>query len=1210
MQSVNGVSIYTNADQVDGDDDTTNGINAAVSRTESGDGATTTYYTKNNYKNTPTFDIDGSAYIDGTSVSVDGPGITADKLSNESDAKNKISTSYGGNGTTTVTTSLLVNNMDQLQDIEDENTGNLDGRYVLGRAIDATDDAHAYIDDGVLYTKTSDGSVKKWSTADGVEITGTKSGGNLSKTVNGTTIGYSKDENKATTKLAKDTELSDGTKLSEETTLSNNGTVTSAENTQWSTTKGTSTVTDKTAGSIYTIQSDKTSVVDKDGLTSNPSAQTVTDGSSYTADISNNTVTHTGDNSVTDTNSHTITKPAGTLDAGYTATIADGTETAAGTSGTIAINDITYTVKDGKVSDTVTYDGSSVDITAKTVAKNDVTTEISDSTDTLKKGTITKSGTSSDVTINGSTTTIKNGDTSYDIVTGTDNTITYTKGTTSADISGTTITMGEVSADTSANTVTQGATTASITSSTVGTVQYDSKNYTVADGTVSLADATTGETVPDDVKRPSWISSTVQMNPDCSKGIYSDYTNATNLASALSSAITTLSDVEANSTDSSKVQSTFSAAAKAATVGHQSVQYSIDCPDKCNHSPETVQCLQQAISDNTALESPLKRAYSEFQSTHLDDAKIENIHSDKWDDGKGFNPIGDSTNPFTGTIDGFSGERVFGISNLTINRPDEDNVALVGAAGASGNSAEFVNLSLSNVSITGKNKVGAIAGTLQNGSYISWSSASGTVTGTGESIGGFAGLVDNSSMWDISNSATVQGKSTDGTDKKIGGIAGTLTNNSTLTDVRNFGAISGTEDVGGIAGYVENGTILGTGSAVYNYANTYNTGAVTGTTDTGGIVGHAKGIYMYGVFNTNEDAPLSAKSQLIIDDNNKVIQRGDGKTDDKEKNITDETLRSGFGKVTGVTNTGGLVGYLEDAPDFNEKVTNINIKSTTENEDGTPVKTADGIPTKKAVEATITNNVIDTSYNAGNITGKGDNTGGLVGKMTGGTLSNVYNADNNTVLREQGTIPDAVKKATITDASDNSKTYAYSATTVSDCNNQDLTQYYSFFTVGSDGTRTYYYFLPVSTTSGTTQKGAGGVYVDKDGNAVASLPSTSERYYFNRTFNKDANVTGTGTNTGGLVGSMTTTDGTTAAKYSAGSVIDSAYNAGTITGSTTDTATTGALVGSKDDASLIMRTVSMSREPMRPMAIRIRIRSARLSAHRARRTKILKKLLP
>lgn len=1160
MQSVNGVSIYTNADQVDADG-TKPGVNAAVSRTESGDGATVTYYTKHDYKNIPTFGIDGSTYTDGTSVSVDGPGITADKLSNESDAKNKISTSYGGNGKTTVTTSLLVNNMDQLQDIEDENTGNLDGRYVPGRDINATDDAHSYIDDGVLYTKNSDGTVKKWSTTDGVEITGTtKSGGNLSKTVNGTTIAYSKDENEATTKLAKDTELSDGTKLSEETTLSNNGTVTSAENTQWSTTKGTSTVTDKTAGSAYTIQSDKTSVVDKDGLTSNPSAQTVTDGSSYTANISNNTVTHTSDNSVTDTKSNTVTKPAGTSDAGYTATIADGTETAAGTSGTIAINDITYTVKDGKVSDTVTYDGSSVDITAKTVAKNDVTTEISDSTDALKKGTITKSGTSSDVTINGSTTTIKSGDTSYDIVTGTgtDNTIAYTKGTTSADISGKTVTMGEVSVDTNTSKVTDGGTIATIKSATDGTVQYDGKSYVVSGNEVSLADSTTGETVSDTVKntvRDFFTKANTALTTATS--IYSDYATATSLTNTLNSAITTLDAVETKRTDSTAVQSNFKSAAEQLKLDTTLFNTASTALTNATTALSQYNALQQAISDNTALESPLKQAYSEFQSTHLDDAKIENIHSDKWDDGKGFNPIGDSTNSFTGTIDGFSGERFFGISNLTINRPDEDDVGLVGAAGTSDNSAEFVNLFLNNVSITGRNNVGAIAGTLQNGSHISWSSTSGTVTGKSESIGGFAGLVDNSSMWDISNSATVEG----GT--KAGGIAGTLKNSSTLTDVRNFGTISGTEDVGGIAGYVEKGTILGTGSAIYNYANTYNNGTVNGTTNTGGIVGHAKGIYMYGVFNTNEDAPLSKTSQLIIDDDNKVIQRGDGKTDDKGKTITDTALQSNYGRVTGVTNTGGLVGYLEDAPDFSKKVTNINISST-------PKTETDGTTTKEAVkDAPITNNVIDTSYNAGNITGTGDNTGGLVGQMTGGTLSNVYNADNNTVLREQGSIPDAVKNAEIKDTSDNSKTYKYRDTKVSDCSNQDLTQYYSFFTVDDSGSRTYYYFIPVSTTSGTTQKGAGGIYVDKNGSPVASLPSTKERYYFNRTFNKDANVTGTGKNTGGLVGSMTTTDGTTAKKYSAGSVIDSAYNAGTITGSATDTTTTGALVGSKDDVSLI-----------------------------------------
>lgn len=1149
MQSVNGVSIYTNADQVDGDDNENNGINAAPSRAEKGTDGTPTYYTKHNYKNLPSYDIDGSVYTDGTSVSVDGPGITADKLSNESDAKNKISTSYAGNGKTTVTTSLLVNNIDQLQDMEDENTGNLDGRYVPGHDINATDDAHSYIDDGVLYTKNSDGSVKKWSTADGVEITGTKSDGNLSKTVNGTTIGYSKDENKATTKLT------DGTTLS-----NSNGTV-GAENTQWSTTKDKSTVTDKTAGSTYTIQSDNKSVVDKDGLTSDTSTQTVTDGSSYTANISKNTVTHTSDNSVTDTSAKTVTKPAGTSNVGYTATITDGTDTAAGTTGTIAIKGITYTVTNGTVGDTVTYQGSSVTTGTNTVTKGGVTTTVAKNgtaADAVKEGTIAGDR----VTVNGTTTTVTDGTSSYQITTGTD-AVTYTKGTTTASISGTKITVCEVSADTSAGTVNKGNTTAAITGDTAGTVTYNGQKYTVSDGTVSTTDSTTGKTITvtgEDAANVLTIFSDAKTDLSNAKSIYNGYTTdatkAQSLTNTLDAAIKMLKEVGDKSTAAETALENFGNAAN--QLKNDTGLFNTARAALTNATTALTQynALQKAISDNMALEAPLKQAYSEFQSTHLDDKKIENIHSDKWDDGKGFNPIGDSEKPFTGTIDGFSGERVFGISNLTINRPEEDNVGLVAAAGTSGNSAEFVNLSLSNVSIKGRNNVGAIAGTLQNGSHISWSSTSGTVTGKGESIGGFAGLVDNSSMWDISNSATVEG----GT--KAGGIAGTLTSNSTLTDVRNFAAIFGTEDVGGIAGYVENGTILGTGSAIYNYANTYNTGKVTGTTDTGGIVGHAKGIYMYGVFNTNEDAPLSKTSQLIIGDDNKVIQRGDGTTSEAGTSITAESLQSGFGKVKGGTNTGGLVGYLEDAPRFSKKVTNINISSTTKTEtDGTTTKEADK-------DAPITNNVIDTSYNAGNITGTGDNTGGLVGQMTGGTLSNVYNADNNTVLREQGTIPDAVKNAEIKDTSDNSKTYKYSAATVSDCSNQDLTQYYSFFTVGSDGTRTYYYFLPVSTTSGTTQKGAGGIYVTADGKPAASLPSTKERYYFNRTFNKDANVTGTGKNTGGLVGSMTTV-GKTAKKYSAGSVIDSAYNAGTITGNSTDTTTTGALVGSKDAASLI-----------------------------------------
>lgn len=1146
MQSVNGVSIYTNAAQVDGDNDTSNGINAAQSRAEKGTDGTPTYYTKHNYKNTPTFDINGSAYTDGTSVSVEGPGTTADKLSSSS-ADNKITTSYGGNGATTITTSLLVNNIDQLQDIEDGTYGNLDGRYVLGRDINATDDVHSYIDDGILY-KMTDGTLTKWSTKDGVAITGTKSGGDIKKTVNGTTIGYSKDENKATTTLTGGTILSNS-----------NGTV-GAENTQWSTTKGVSTVTDKTAGSTYTIQSDKKSVVDQDGLTSNTSAKTVTDkDNTYTANIGGHTVTHASDNSVTNTNSHTVTKAAGTSDAGYKATVTNGTDTAAGTSGTIAIKDITYQVTDGKVGDTVTYGGSSVNAVASTVTTGGVTTAVTKNgtgTDGVKAGTIA----SDRVTVNGTTTTVTDGTTSYQITTGTD-AVTYTKGTTSASISGTNVTTGGVSADTSAGKVVKGDTTAVITGDTAGTVTYKDKDYAVVDDTVSMTDSKTGKTVTvtgDEAENVLNIFSDAKTALSNAQSIYSDYTTdaakAQSLTKTLDGAIETLKEVTEKSTAEETVRSNFDKAA--AQLKSDTALFGAASTALTNADTALTQynALQKEISNNTKLEPALKQAYDEFQSSRLDDKTINNIHSDKWDGRKGFNPLGSSDAPFTGKLDGFSGETVFGLYNLTINRSDEDNVGLISVAGSSGHAAALSDIHLYSTAITGNKNVGTVAGTLQQGSSLSWSGTAGTVSGA-ESLGGLVGLVDGSSVWDSSSSATVGGGN------KAGGIVGTLQNGGTLTDVRNFGKVSGTEDVGGIAGYVEGGTITGSGSAIYNYANTYNTGTVTGTTDTGGIVGHAKGIYMYGVFNTNEDTPLSTKSQLIIDGDNKVIQRGDGTTGDKDKTITDPLLKSSYGKVTGVTNTGGLVGWLDDAPDFKKTVTNINISSTT-------ATNADGKTTKEAVkDAPITNNVIDTSYNAGNITGTGDNTGGLVGSMTGGTLSNVYNADNNTVLREQGTIPDAVRNASITDTSDHSKIYAYNSTAKVSDSNQDLTQYYSFFTVDDSGSRTYYYFLPVKTTSGTTQKGAGGIYVTADGKAAESLPSTKERYYFNRTFNKDANVTGTGKNTGGLVGSMMTTSGTTAVKYSAGSVIDSAYNAGTITGS--DTAATGALVGSKDADSLI-----------------------------------------
>lgn len=190
---------------------------------------------------------------------------------------------------------------------------------------------------------------------------------------------------------------------------------------------------------------------------------------------------------------------------------------------------------------------------------------------------------------------------------------------------------------------------------------------------------------------------------------------------------------------------------------------------------------------------------------------------------------------------------------------------------------------------------------------------------------------------------------------------------------------------------------------------------------------------------------------------------------------------------------------------------------------------------------------IDTAYNAGNVTGAG-NTGGIAGAVAGGKITNAYNGDNNTVIREQlGTVPEDVKKAEETITKDG-KTYTFKYDQQGD---GAICTYYSFYTVDND-VKTYYYFL---SEGGSTSSGCNGIYVDKTG-AQVSLPAAGTRYYLNRVGYKDANITGT-TNVGGIVGNFV--KGTAAAVYNVGSV------------STTDStaATTGALAGTKTaDASI------------------------------------------
>jgi hypothetical protein len=151
-----------------------------------------------------------------------------------------------------------------------------------------------------------------------------------------------------------------------------------------------------------------------------------------------------------------------------------------------------------------------------------------------------------------------------------------------------------------------------------------------------------------------------------------------------------------------------------------------------------------------------------------------------WNNGQGFNPIGS----FTGSFDGQNNT----ISNLSINRLDDNDVGLFGAIGAGG---EVKNVGVINVNITGgeSDNVGGLVG--DNEGTVSNSYSTGNVTG----------------------------------DYRVGGLVG-----------RNYATVSNSYSTGNVTGYYKVGGLVGDNYGTVS--NSYSTGNVTGESDrVGGLVG-------------------------------------------------------------------------------------------------------------------------------------------------------------------------------------------------------------------------------------------------------------------------------------------------------------------------------------------------------------------------------------
>lgn len=392
-------------------------------------------------------------------------------------------------------------------------------------------------------------------------------------------------------------------------------------------------------------------------------------------------------------------------------------------------------------------------------------------------------------------------------------------------------------------------------------------------------------------------------------------------------------------------------------------------------------------------------------------------YSDVWG-GKGFAPIGTdpcgcTTGAFNGTLNGAG----YTISNLAINRPDQDAVGLFGGVA----SGDIRNLSLTGVSITGGAAVGGLIGSvaLDNSNLsISNVSVNGTISGD-IYVGGLLGdsqvfdghlSVDNAqvsgavtanlmaagligqtfvidtdaqtSISNSSNSASVtSGYGAGGLigfnltsisdDFKAGATALTAISNSS-----NSGIITADQSVGGLVGYNQIGGGFDQNAAL-TIADSSNTGLVTdggsNGSSFGGLIGENH-VFGNNSFSAIRNSYSTGEVTGGVDAGG-LVGVNDVQDGDNVRSLIENSYASG--NVTAEYNggAGGLIGYNWVQDGQNAKSEILNSYATG---DVSSALDAGGLVGYNQVEAANGQSIIKNAYSTGNVAGIAD-AGGIIG---------------------------------------------------------------------------------------------------------------------------------------------------------------------------------------------------------------------------------------
>ena len=190
-----------------------------------------------------------------------------------------------------------------------------------------------------------------------------------------------------------------------------------------------------------------------------------------------------------------------------------------------------------------------------------------------------------------------------------------------------------------------------------------------------------------------------------------------------------------------------------------------------------------------------------------------------YNEGKGWVPIGSSeSSPFKGNYDG-SGYTITGLTIVST----EDYQGLFGYGKQYTN---LKNINLLEVNIKGKAFVGGLIGNFFFG-QLENCHVSGKVEGTGDFVGGLAGLYNNSDvgkgMKNCSTSVEVIGN------RYVGGLAG-KSGYTTIDSCYSEGSVTGVDIVGGLVGNISSELNV-------KVTNSYSLASVTATTTNGRVGG-------------------------------------------------------------------------------------------------------------------------------------------------------------------------------------------------------------------------------------------------------------------------------------------------------------------------------------------------------------------------------------